>query len=210
MAAPRLVVVEGLPGAGKTSVALRLAEATGGRAVLEAVDDNPFLEDFRRDPSGFAFQTQVWFLLSRWRRQDDLRQTGLFEAGVVADCLLDRDRLYAAHVLPEGEWRLYEDLYRVLAPSAVRPDLVVYLQADPARLLETRPAHGEEAGIPFEALVRLASAFDRFFFHYDEAPLLVVRAGDLDPGDPADLASLRAAVETAGPGMTRFRRRPAG
>lgn len=213
MPAHRLIVVEGLPGVGKTSLALRLAEAAGARAVLEAADDNPFLADFYREPRKFAFQAQVYFLLARYRRQEDLRQLGLFEAGVVADCLFSRDRIYAAHALDEGEWRLYEDLYRLLAPGAVRPDLVVYLQASPDRVLESVAARGRsyEAALTRAYVDRLAAAFDSFFFHYDASPLLVASVDEIDfTRDPADMALLRRAVETAGPGTTHVRRRRAG
>lgn len=175
------IVVEGPIGAGKTSLSHILAEEIGARLVLEVVEENPFLAAFYEDPQRYAFNVQAFFLLSRYKQLQDLHQNGLFFEHTVSDYLFDKDFIFASLNLAGAEWELYRDLYRQLRPKLSRPDLVVYLRAEP-ELLQGRIA---KRGRPFERgmdaayLRRLGEAYDAYFEHYD-GPLHVVEAADWD------------------------------
>jgi deoxyadenosine/deoxycytidine kinase len=197
MERPRYIAVEGPIGAGKTTLAQLLAERTQSRLVLEAVEENPFLPGFYDDARTHAFQTQLFFLLSRFQQQQQLFQQDLFNQGTVADYLFAKDRVFAALTLDPAEISLYDRLYEVLGPRVVRPDLVIYLQARTEVLL----ARIRKRGRPFERdiepayLEALATAYNDFFFHYEETPLLVVNASELDlEGSPEELEALLTVI----------------
>ncbi len=179
---PAHIVVEGPIGVGKTSLARRLARSLGAELLLERAEENPFLERFYRDPRGAALPTQLHFLFQRARQLRALRQGDLFRRALVADFLLEKDRLFARLNLDEDELALYEQVYASLAPEAPPPDLVVYLQAPVEVLLERI----RRRGIPWERAItagyleRLSEAYLRFFHRYEEAPLLIVNAASLD------------------------------
>lgn len=207
----RLVVIEGVIGAGKTSLARRLAEAIGAEAVLEQPGENPFLERFYRDPRGNAFPAQLYFLFQRARQLQALRQQDLFAPVRVADYLLDKDRLFARVTLDDEEFALYEQVYQRMAFEAPRPDLVVFLQA-PVEVLAERIARRGiryEQGIRREYLERLQAAYTRFFHEYGDSPLLIVNAADFDPvNDDRAFAELYRAIERTRRGRHYFN--PAG
>ena len=189
----RYVVVEGAIGAGKTSLAKLLSERLQARLVLEEVEENPFLKDFYRDRQRYAFQTQMHFLFSRYQQKRSLRQLELFSERMVADYLFSKDRIFASLNLSDRELALYEKLVGWLELEVMKPDVVVYLQANPETLLD-RITH---RGRPFERdmerdyLKQLNEAYNHFFFHYVDAPLLVVNTNAIDfvnnPDDFEDL-----------------------
>ncbi len=190
---PRYIVVEGPIGVGKTSLARALVAEFQARAVLEQVDDNPFLKKFYQDPSKYAFSTQIFFLLNRFRQQRELAQLDLFRQATVADYLFAKDTIFAQVALSPEELQLYQQIFRMLQAGLPRPDLVVYLEARPGVLLERLRKRGREVerGLNAAYIERVAEAFRHFFHYYDEAPLLVVNCSDIDfverGGDYADL-----------------------
>lgn len=177
----RYIVVEGLPGAGKTALARALATALPGRLVEDPARKNPFFEAYQKDPRGAAFSLQVFSLLARFQQQRELAQGDLFGGGMVSDYLLDRDRIFANLTLAEAEMVLYEQLLRLIGREALPlPDLVVYLQASTEVLHQRQQLGLGGPGLALEALGALGQAYNHFFFHYAATPLLVVNTNDLD------------------------------
>lgn len=179
----RYVAVEGVIGVGKTSLARLLCERLQAQLVLEEVEENPFLKDFYRDRTRFAFQTQMHFLFSRYQQQRNLQQTELFASErLVADYLFQKDRIFAGLNLSERELVLYERLVGWLELDVVKPDVVVYLQAQPEVLMEriARRARPFEREMERDYIRELVEAYNYFFFHYTEAPLLVVNTNAID------------------------------
>ena len=183
----RYIVVEGPIGAGKTSLARRLAGRLSARLLLENPDANPFLPGFYQDAPRYALSAQLFFLLQRVDQVRDLGRDTRAQA-VVADFMLAKDPLFAGINLNEAEIKLYDALYAHLRPHAPVPDLVLYLQADPDILLDrVRRRHAEfERGIALEYLTRLSAAYARFFHDYTASPLLIVNSENLNFVDRDD------------------------
>lgn len=179
----RHIVVEGPIGAGKTSLARKLAERFGAQPVLEDPSGNPFLERFYRDSRRFALPTQLFFLFQRVNQLRDLAQQDLFSQAMVGDFLLDKDPLFARLTLDDDELRLYQQIFDSLRPQAPQPDLVIYLQAQPDTLVRRVLERGlpMEAGISDAYMRALADAYSRYFHHFDAAPLLIVNTEHLNP-----------------------------
>lgn len=191
--APRYIVVEGPIGVGKTSLVERLAERLSGRALLEVADDNPFLAGFYKDRRRQAFQVQLWFLLNRFRQQQELAQGDLFGPTLVADYLFAKDKIFAYLNLEDHELALYERVHALLEVRVPTPDLVIFLQANTETLLQRIHARGKsyERELERKYLENLNAAYTHFFFHYEASPLLVVDTSDIDfvkrPEDFEDL-----------------------
>lgn len=178
----RYICIEGPIGVGKTALAGLLAQRLEAKLVSEAAEENPFLEKFYRDMRNYAFQTQIFFLLSRHQQQRELLQPELFHHTMVSDYLFDKDRVFAHLNLTEHELALYDRIYEFLAPEIPKPNLVVYLQARVDVLLARirQRARQFEANIAPEYLEELADAYNHFFMHYETAPVLIVNTERLD------------------------------
>jgi deoxyadenosine/deoxycytidine kinase len=201
------VVVEGPIGVGKTTLARRLATHFGCELLLERAEENPFLERFYQDPRSGALPTQLHFLFQRMRQVEELRQADLFSAGLVADFMLAKERLFAGVTLGDDEYRLYDEVYSRLGPESPEPDLVIFLQAPVSVLLEriARRGRSMERQIDSGYLQRLVDAYNRLFYHFDDAPLLIVNAAEIDLSTSGpDFARLLAQVETIGQGRHYF------
>lgn len=198
----RHIVVEGPIGAGKTSLARRLAERFGSGLVLEEPAENPFLERFYREGRRYALPAQLFFLFQRVNQLRELAQRDLFSQALVGDFLLDKDPLFARLTLDDDELALYQQIFDSLRPQSPVPDLVIYLQAQPDTLVE----RVRRRGIPMEAdisetyLRGLVEAYSRFFYHYEASPLLIINTEHLNPvDDDEDFAMLvRQLVEMRG------------
>jgi deoxyadenosine/deoxycytidine kinase len=189
----RYIAVEGPIGVGKTALARRLATEFGSRLLLEQVEENPFLRKFYEEPDRYAFQTQLFFLLERYRQQCELGQLHLFTQGTVADYLFAKDSIFASITLGADEFHLYQQVFQLLDQRLPRPDLVIYLEARPEVLLRRLRKRDRdfERNIRPEYLEKLTEAFRDYFHRYTEAPLLVINCSDIDfvehGGDLADL-----------------------
>ena len=181
----RHIVVEGPIGAGKTSLAKRLADHTGAELILENLNDNPFLARFYEDRRHFALPTQLFFLISRVEQARRIAQGELFTPSTVADFMLEKDALFARLNLDEAEFRLYRQLYDGLRPPVTAPDLVIYLQANTPTLIERvkKRGRGFERALSESYLADLARVYSEFFYHYEAAPLLIVNSEHLNFAD---------------------------
>ena len=176
------IVVEGPIGVGKTSLAKRLAARLQSGLVLERPEQNPFLPRFYQDMPRFALPTQLFFLFQRIAQLRELAQLDLFNRVTVCDFLLEKDPLFARLTLEGDELYLYQQIYEALRPQAPRPDLVIYLQAQPATLHERVRRRGVEFERPItgEYLALLADSYNRFFYHFSGGPVLIVNSERLD------------------------------
>jgi deoxyadenosine/deoxycytidine kinase len=176
------IVVEGVIGVGKTSLSRLLGESLSATLNMEVVEENPFLEKFYDQREDNAFVTQMFFLLSRYRQQQQMLQRELFGERMVSDYLFAKDRIFANINLADDELRLYESVADVLEEKIARPDLVVYLQASTDVIMQRIAWRGRsfELDMDLDYIQTLNEAYNYFFFHYDETPLLVVNCNDLD------------------------------
>ena len=178
----RYIAIEGVLGAGKTTLATMLAQRLNAQLVLEHFEDNPFLVSFYQDPERFAFQTQLFFLLSRFKQQQTYSQMDLFQSCIVTDYVFERDRIFATVTLNESELKLYDQVAQVVERSVPQPDLIVYLQSSVERLEHNIHLRGRtmEAQVTQTYLGALNREYNNFFFRFSEAPVLIVNAAEID------------------------------
>jgi deoxyadenosine/deoxycytidine kinase len=178
----RFIVIEGVIGVGKTSLARKIKDRLDAKLILEQFDNNPFLEKFYSDRKRYAFQTQMFFLINRFKQQQELTQEDLFTSYIVGDYLFDKDRIFAYLNLSKDELNLYESIYPLLARSLRKPDLTVYLQASTDRLMYNIKARNRkvERSLSRNYLDELSEAYNHYFFRYNNTPLLIVNATELD------------------------------
>lgn len=178
----RHIAVEGVIGAGKTTLATMLFERLGARLVLEKFEENPFLPKFYEDPEHYAFQTQIFFLLSRFRQQQELFQADLFHDFLVSDYIFEKDKIFAYLTLQDDELKLYESVLSAIEKNIPTPDLVVYLQSSVERLMDNIRKRGRkmEENMSVDYIRELNEAYNYFFFRYKSAPLLIVKATEID------------------------------
>ena len=176
------IAIEGVIGAGKTSLAKILAERLNGQIVLEESEKNPYLPDFYRDPQRFAFQTQLFFLVTRYRQLLDLPQTDLFHKYLIADYIFAKDRIFAFLNLEKRDLVLYERVAVLMEKELPKPDLVIYLQSSTEKLIAhiKRRKKDYEKDISPEYIKSLNDAYNDFFFRYNETPLLVINTTEID------------------------------
>lgn len=194
----RYIAIEGPIGVGKTALAKRLAESLSADLVLEEVEENPFLERFYRDGRSAALPAQMFFLFSRARQIEDLRQSDLFSSVRISDYLFTRDRLFAELNLDAEELKLYDQIADNLAVDAPVPDLVIYLQASVDALMQrlVRRNSNYDRYVDRTYLEKLTDAYARFFHAYDDGPLLIVNASQIDPvNNDADFEQLFQQIE---------------
>ena len=186
----RFITVEGVIGAGKTSLVEILAKRFHAGMILEKFEDNPFLENFYADPAKHAFHTQLYFLMSRYRQQRQISQIDLFASRIIADYFFEKDRIFAEINLNEEEFALYDKIYGLIERDVPKPDLVIYLQAS-AEFLYKRIRQRDrnfESNIDFGYIEQLCEAYNAFFFHYKTSPLLIVDIKGFDfTGNSKDL-----------------------
>jgi deoxyadenosine/deoxycytidine kinase len=178
----RYIVVEGPIGVGKTTLTRALCKRYGARPVYEIVEENPFLASFYKDRARYAFQTQLFFLLSRFKQQQDLFQQDLFNSVTISDYLFAKDRIFASLTLDSNELALYERVYEHLGPRVLKPDLIIYLQARIEVLLARikKRAREFERKLDVDYLAELSRTYNDFFHRWDETPLLVINTSDID------------------------------
>ncbi len=178
----RYIVVEGPIGVGKTSLVKKLSDSLGSALLLEKAEENPFIVRFYQNPRQYALSTQLYFLLQRAQQVQSFRQIDLFQNSHIADFMIDKDRLFAELTLTRDELKLYQQIYQHMTIDAPQPDLVIYLQAPVEILREriTRRGIDYEQQIKADYLSRLSELYTRFFYHYDESPLLTVNTQSTD------------------------------
>ena len=207
MARAKYIVVEGPIGVGKSSLAKILAAEFQARTIFEQVEDNPFLAKFYKSRQTYAFQNQTFFLLNRYQQQIELAQQDLFNLNTVADYLFAKDQIFASLTLSAEELNLYQQIYALLNTRVAKPDLVVYLQARPEVLYKRIKKRDKkyERSVTFEYLSEVAQAYNQFFFHYDETPLLVVNTSEIDfVASSEHLADLIKEINNMGSGTQHY------
>jgi deoxyguanosine kinase len=178
----RYIVIEGPIGVGKTSLSKLLAKEFNARSILEKPEENPFLPYFYQDRKKHAFQTQIFFLLNRFQQQKEIAQLDLFNQVTLCDYLFAKDRIFASLNLDDHELALYEQIFHLLTGQIPSPDLVIFLQAKPEVLLHRIKSRNlsYEKELDLEYLKMLTEAYNYYFFHYDQTPLLVVNTSEID------------------------------
>ncbi len=176
------IAIDGVIGVGKTTLTNMIVERFAGKAIYEEVEENPFLVEFYEDPKRYAFQVQMFFLLGRYRQQQEIPQRELFHQIIVADYTFYKDKIFAYLNLEDRELFLYEKIVTLLERDIPRPDLVVYLKSTPDRLMQNIQKRGRtfERNMSFDYIQSLNKAYNNFFNHYNETPLLIINTTTMD------------------------------
>jgi len=178
----KYISIEGVIGAGKTSLAKRISERLNAKLILEQFDNNPFLEKFYIDRKRFAFQTQMFFLINRFKQQQELHQEDLFSEHIICDYVFEKDRIFAYMNLSKDELNLYESIYPLLARALRKPDLVIFLQSSTDRLMYNIKSRNRkvERAITRSYIEELSESYNNYFFKYNTTPLLIVNSSEID------------------------------
>ncbi|HSR17397.1 MAG TPA: deoxynucleoside kinase [Ignavibacteriaceae bacterium] len=178
----KYIAVEGVIGAGKTSLARKIKDKLNAELIAEQFDVNPFLENFYSNRKRYAFQTQMFFLINRFKQQQELNQENLFTQYIVCDYLFEKDKIFAYLNLNEEELKLYETLFPLLARNLRKPDVVVYLQSSIERLMYNIKKRNRriERNLTRSYIEELSDAYNHFFFRYNATPLLIVNSTEID------------------------------
>jgi deoxyadenosine/deoxycytidine kinase len=209
----RYIAIEGVIGVGKTTLVEALAERLDATQVLEEWEENPFLKRFYDGRAHSGFQTELFFLLSRYRQQRELVQRKLFADTLVADYVFEKSRLFAYLNLDDSDLLIFDKLYAALSEGLPKPDVVIYLQASTEMLMKRIVGRGrpEERSIEREYIVELGQAYSHYYFHYDATPLLVVNTEDVDFSKrPEDVDDLLKQLRTLSGGTQYYTARPRG
>ena len=176
------IAIEGVIGAGKTSLAHLIAERRNARIVLEEFEDNPFLPKFYEDRERYAFQTQLAFLASRFKQQQNMMSQDLFSQITISDYIFDKDRIFARLNLDPDEMALYDSIFNIMQGIAPQPDLIIFIQSSVDRLMENINRRGRdyEQHITRDYLKELNDAYNHFFYHYNRSPLITINATEID------------------------------
>ncbi len=203
----RYIAIEGPIGVGKTSLAKLLAKEFAARCILEKPEENPFLSHFYQDRRKYAFQTQIFFLLNRFQQQKEMAQLDLFNQVTLCDYLFSKDRIFASLNLDDHELALYEQIYQLFHGQIPSPDLAIFLQARPEVLLHRIKSRNipYEKEINLDDLRKLVDAYNYYFFHYDQTPLLVVDTSEINiVSRKEDLSQLVREIKQTGKGTSYF------
>jgi deoxyguanosine kinase len=178
----KYIAIEGVIGAGKTSLAKKISDRLKAELILEQFEVNPFLESFYSDRKRFAFQTQMFFLINRFKQQEELNQENLFTEYIVSDYVFDKDRIFAYLNLNGEELKLYESIFPLLSRSLRKPDLVVFLQSSVDRLMYNikKRSRKIERNLTRSYIEELSDSYTHFFFRYSGTPLLIVNSTEID------------------------------
>lgn len=193
----RYIAVEGVIGAGKTSLAKKLTERLNAQLVLEKFEENPFLEKFYLDRKRYAFQTQMFFLINRYKQQQELMQGNLFTDYLVADYIFEKDKIFAYLNLDKDELQLYESIFPLLQKTLVKPDLVIFLHSHVDRLMYNIKKRNRliEKGIAKNYIQELSESYANYFFSYNGSPILIVDSSEIDfVGQKKDFEELFSAI----------------
>lgn len=176
------IAIEGVIGAGKTSLATLLAKRRQARLVLEEFEDNPFLPKFYEDRERYAFQTQLAFLASRFKQQQNMMSQDLFHQLTISDYIFDKDRIFARLNLDQDELALYDSIFNIMTGIAAQPNLVVFIQSSVDRLMQNIDQRGRdyEQHITADYLRDLNNAYNHFFYHYNRTPVIFINATEID------------------------------
>ena len=176
------IAVEGSIGVGKTSLSKILAAKLQCKLILEEFEDNPFLSEFYKDSERYAFQTQLFFLLSRYKQQLEFQQIDIFTKSIVSDYMFMKDRIFASLNLSEKEMNLYDNVALILEKNIINPDLIIFLQSDTDRLMKNIKNRGRnyESNMDWNYIDALNQIYNEFFFRYDKSPLLIINTNDID------------------------------
>jgi deoxyadenosine/deoxycytidine kinase len=200
------ICIEGTIGVGKTSLAKLIAEEMEAKTVFEQFEENPFLSDFYSNKDRYAMQTQLFFLLSRYKQQQDLQQIDMFTKAIISDYMFDKDRLFAALNLSDMELDLYNRIANELQKNIVYPDLIIFLQSETDRLMYNIKIRGREfeKNMDWKYIDDLNQIYNEYFFRYDKGPLVIINTNDIDfVNNKNDLEKILEFIRTPGQG-TRY------